>query len=74
MIKRSKIRRQTVPLQPARPSRIRREPPVRAEDVAAARRAWDPSTWETWVVVTGVVMFAVALSIIMFGVSDFVYR
>lgn len=70
MIKGSKNRRQ--PLQ-TRPSRIRRDPPPQVAPAAAPGRRfyWDPTTKETWVVVTGVIMFAIALFIITFGISDF---
>lgn len=73
MIKRSKIRRQPVA---ARPSRIRREPLPRAEAAAAPGKAryWDPRVSETWVVVTGVTLFGIALAIITFGFSDFLSR
>jgi hypothetical protein len=54
-----------------RESRIRREP-VRVEKPAdsVTRSYWDPSEWETWAVVVGVVMFAVALSAVIIGVSE----
>lgn len=70
MIKGSKIRRQPVQL---RPSRIRRDPPARAGAavVTGKKTYWDPRSSETWVVVTGVVLFAIALFIITFGISDF---
>jgi len=71
----SKIRRKNVKLGPsgARPSRIRRDPvPLSETPTGPGKRAyWDPSQWETWMVVTGVIFFAVALTIITFGISDF---
>ena len=72
----SKIRRKTVKLGPpgARPSRIRRDPVALSETPKEPGKRityWDPSTWDTWVVVTGVIFFAVALTIITFGISEF---
>ncbi|HEY8592686.1 MAG TPA: hypothetical protein VIL42_07460 [Sphingomicrobium sp.] len=49
------------------PSRIRREPPVQI--VQKAVRAY-PTEREVWTVVIGVILFAIAISIIMVGVSD----
>ena len=68
MSKEWKPRKTTVEL---RASRIRRDP-VRAEDPAgpAKKAYWDPSEWETWVVVVGVVLFALALSALVIGVSE----
>jgi hypothetical protein len=61
--------KQTVELQlGARPSRIRREPIARAPDRAV--RAY-PTEREIWTVAIGVVMFALAITIIIFGVSDY---
>lgn len=73
MIKVSRNRRQPVAL---RPSRIRRDPPPRAGATGAPGKAryWDPRTSETWMVVTGVALFGIALAIIAFGFSDFLSR
>ena len=69
VIKRSKIRRQPVPLPPAaRPSRIRRDPvPVTAPKKVNAY----PSEREVMTVVVGVILFALALAVIIVGVSDY---
>lgn len=65
MIKESKIRRKPVAV---RPSRIRRDPlPVASP--AKKPNAY-PSEREVWVVVVGVIIFALALSALMFGISD----
>jgi hypothetical protein len=61
-----KPRRETVEL---RPSRIRRDPPAAAR-VQKAVNAY-PTEREVWVVVVGVVLFAVAIAIIIFGISDY---
>ena len=68
-----KPRRQPVQLHPpARPSRIRRDPvPLETAKGSGKAPFWDPTQWETWTVVTGVIFFAVALTIITFGISDF---
>lgn len=73
MIKRSSIRRQTVPLNaPARPSRIRREPPPQPKTVKAVNPY--PTEREVWTVVIGVVLFALAVSVIIVGFSDYTSR
>jgi hypothetical protein len=51
------------------PSRIRRDP-VRAPGPDAAKNYWDPAQWETWVVVAGVVLFALALTFLSVGFSE----
>jgi hypothetical protein len=58
-----------------RPSRIRRDP-VSIERPAGAHRKpqWDPTEWETWVVVCGVVLFALALSALCVGLSEITSR
>lgn len=50
------------------PSRIRREPPGRVPDKAAAAY---PAEREMWTVVIGVAVFAVALAVIIVGFSDY---
>ena len=64
-IKTSRIRRQPVPA--ARPSRILREPV--AAVVQKKANAY-PTEREIWIVVVGVVVFALAIAALMFGVSD----
>lgn len=60
----------TVELQAgARPSRIRRDPPP-APDKIKSVRAY-PSEREVLTVVIGVLLFAIALVIITFGISDY---
>lgn len=52
------------------PSRIRRDPvPIEKAADAAKRVYWDPSEWETRFVIAGVVMFALALSTAIIGIS-----
>lgn len=53
----------------AAPSRIRREPPPPPKVVRRPNEY--PTEREAWTVAIGVVMFAVALAIIIIGVSDF---
>ncbi len=64
MIKTSKIRRRTVEL---RPSRIRRDPPpaIRERKVQPY-----PTEREIWIVVIGVILFAVAITALTIGISD----
>jgi hypothetical protein len=61
-----KPQRQTVEL---RPSRIRRDPPA----PPAQRKALEPhpSEREAWTVVIGVILFAIAITIIIFAISDY---
>ena len=63
MSKLSKPGKTTVEL---RPSRIRRDP-VRAAEPAAPKAYWDPSEWETWAVVVGVSLFALAITALSIG-------
>lgn len=60
--------KKTVELSSAQPSRIRREPPPREEKLKSVRAY--PTERETWTVVIGVIAFAIALTIIIFGISD----
>ncbi len=62
-------RQKTVALKgAARPSRIRRDPPAPVATRKAARPY--PTERETWIVAVGVVLFALAISIITFGFSQ----
>ena len=69
MNKERSLRRKTVDLKPgARPSRIRRDPvPVVGND----RKSLEPIApeREAWVVVIGVILFALALTVITVGAS-----
>jgi hypothetical protein len=65
VLKDSKIRRKPVAM---RPSRIRRDP-LPVAPVKKAVNAY-PTEREVWVVVIGVIVFALALSALMFGISD----
>ncbi|HEX3677613.1 MAG TPA: hypothetical protein VHU79_09520 [Sphingomicrobium sp.] len=51
-----------------RPSRIRRDPPAPAAPKRAVRPY--PTEREIWIVAIGVVLFALAISIITFGFSQ----
>lgn len=72
MIKRSNIRRQGVELSSAaaRPSRIRRDPPPPASPKKALQAY--PSEREAWVVVIGVVLFALAITVVTIGFSNYI--
>jgi hypothetical protein len=74
VIKRSKIRRQTValPSSAPRPSRIRREPvPV---DNAMTRKleriAWRSREWEIRLAIAGIIFFALALSAVVIDIGE----
>ena len=64
----AKITKQTVEL---KPSRIRREP-VRPDPISGpAAKAWlDPREWESWIVVMGVIAFAVGLTLLSVGIAE----
>ena len=68
MIKRSRPRRQAVALAP---SRIRREPPGRVPEKKVSAY---PTEREILTVVIGVILFALALTIIWVGFSDITSR
>ncbi|HVL79090.1 MAG TPA: hypothetical protein VM346_07350 [Sphingomicrobium sp.] len=53
---------------PARPSRIRRDPPARPVEKVINPY---PTEREAWVVVIGVLSFALAIAIIIIGFSDY---
>lgn len=67
-------RKQTVELSSdsAKPSRIRREPPPE-QTVQKAVRAI-PTEREAWTVVIGVILFAIAIQIITFGVGAYLTK
>ena len=54
-----------------KPSKIRRDP-VRTDPAAGPTgKAWfDSSEWEAWIVVVGVVLFALALTALSIGISE----
>jgi hypothetical protein len=65
------LRRKTVELHPdaARPSRIRRDPPAAAPERKSVQPY--PTEREVWAVVIGVVLFALAITIIIFGIGSY---
>ena len=61
-------RKKTVEIQPAaRVSRIRRDPPAQVEHKGVNPY---PSEREVWIVVIGVILFALAISLITIGFSQ----
>lgn len=55
---------------PARPSRIRREPPPRPETVVDPDKAqWSSNEREIWLAIVGIVLFALAINAVVLGVS-----
>lgn len=71
MIKQSKIRRKTVDLhQPARPSRIRRDPVRVAEEQIARNAWWTTREWEIRLALAGIVFFAIAICALVFDVGE----
>ena len=66
MSKQSNLRKKTVELQAeARPSRIRRQPPVQATDNALARKLdridFSSREWEIRLAIAGILFFAIAI-------------
>ena len=52
---------------PARPSRIRRDPPPLVDPAEAERKAWLSAQWDRRLAIAGVVLFAVAITVIIIG-------
>jgi hypothetical protein len=71
MSKTAATRKPTVGLTPdsPKPSRIRREPPP--PEKPKQLRTYVSSEREQWIVVIGVILFALAIMVITFGVSDY---
>ena len=71
MSKQWKPNKKTVELeQPAKPSRIRRDP-VRKEELAPAKlQWWHSSEGETKLALIGIVGFALAINAILFGLGQ----
>lgn len=73
MSKQWKPKKSTVELQqqqpPPRPSRIRRDP-VPAIKPGDPQLRWFSSEQETWIVVVGVVLFALAFAALWIGISQ----
>jgi hypothetical protein len=67
-----KPNKKTVELeQPARPSRIRREP-VRIEQPIdlASRVWWQSEEWEVPLAIAGILLFAIAVNALWFGINQ----
>jgi hypothetical protein len=64
-------RKQTVALDGAAPrvSRIRRDPVRKISEVDIAKAAVTNRTWEIWGGMTGVVLFAIAITVIVLGTA-----
>jgi hypothetical protein len=75
VLKESKIRRKNVGLhQPARPSRIRRDPVTPIEQ---PRRGWlanidfQSREWEIGMAIAGIIFFALAINAVIFDIGHF---
>ena len=54
---------------PARPSRIRRNPPPRAEPADAAKKLhWSSNEREIWLAILGMLAFALAIDVIIVAI------
>jgi len=55
-----------------RPSRIRRDPVRTAEAEGAAKDGWwRPDEWEIPLAILGIIVFALAINVITFAISEF---
>ena len=56
---------------PARPSRIRRDPPPRPGGAAGTdqKLQWNSSEREIWLAIIGIVAFALAINAVVVGIS-----
>ena len=75
VIKRSNLRRPTVPLGsgPARPSRIRREP-VRPDMIITKKIDWTSREWEVRLAIAGIVFFALAICAVVIDLCELIVR
>ncbi|GAA4725152.1 hypothetical protein H9L13_00075 [Sphingomonas lutea] len=54
-----------------KPSRIRREPRGVEVPTGPAAKAWfDPGEWESWIVIVGVIAFAIGLTALSIGIGE----
>jgi hypothetical protein len=72
-----KPNKQTVELEkPARPSRIRRDP-VRIEipaDLASSGAWWRSEEWEVPLAILGILLFAIGINALWFGINQFLIK
>jgi hypothetical protein len=60
-----------VPLQPARPSRIRRDPLHTKDEARLVHNAWwDSREWEVRLAVIGIIFFAIAINAVIFDLGE----
>lgn len=72
MTKQWKPGKQTVELNgPARPSRIRRDPPPADKADAEKTLQWRSSEREIWLAMIGIVAFALAINVIIVAISAY---
>lgn len=71
MSKPSTLGKKAVELRPARPSRIRREPPPAEKGVASLvnRIDWGSREWEVRFAVAGIILFALGISALVFDIG-----
>ena len=63
--------KKTVEMQPAHPSRIRRDPALADTPENLARNAWwDSREWEIRLAVIGIIFFALAISAVVFDLGE----
>lgn len=76
MLSQSKIRRKTVALhQPARPSRIRRDPlHVKQAEQLSKNAWWDSREWEIRLALGGIVFFAIAIVAVVIDIGEVLSR
>jgi hypothetical protein len=70
MMNKSNLGKKTVELQqPARPSRIRREPTVSVAQQLSRNAWWESREWEIRLAIVGIVFFALGISAIVIDVG-----
>ena len=76
MIERRSLGKKTVELaQPARPSRIRRDPvPSSGADRLSQNAWWVSREWEIRFAVAGIIFFAIAISAVVIDVGEILSR
>ena len=76
MMSKSNLGKKTVELQqPARPSRIRREPAQVSVAQQLSRNAWwESREWEIRLAVVGIIFFALAINAVVFDLGELLSR
>jgi len=67
--------RETVELEQPRPSRIRRDPvPIQKPLDLASRVWWQTEEWEVPLAIVGILLFAIGINALWFGINQFLLK